>query len=178
MVGGGAWFRDKCYRVAPVTTARLLHWATRSMRERMPTGTGWRPTRGTGLEPDAGAQGSSQGPAAWRLPEALVDADFGGSHNEAVQGCASVSGGYNNFAQGVFDDVGCASVSGGANNRATGPESSVSGGKDNSAEGQYNSISGGEENIAGPPNDIRASSILGGLQQTTTANFETIPALP
>jgi hypothetical protein len=104
----------------------------------------------------------------------------GGSNNEAV-GCSSVSGGSRNFAQGdgADRDIGCSSVSGGSNNRATRLNDSVSGGRDNLAQGDHTSISGGAENIAGavsPPQ--RASSILGGLQQTTTVDFETIPALP
>jgi short-subunit dehydrogenase len=33
VLGGDAWILEKCYRVAPVTTTRLLHLATRSMRE-------------------------------------------------------------------------------------------------------------------------------------------------
>ena len=36
-VGADAWVLDKCYRIAPVTTSRLLHRATRSMRARLQT---------------------------------------------------------------------------------------------------------------------------------------------
>jgi hypothetical protein len=106
----------------------------------------------------------------------------GGSENEAV-GCSSVSGGSNNFArgEGADQDVGCSSVSGGFNNRATRINDTISGGRDNLAAGQFTSISGGAENIAGGEGTSQlqeASSILGGIQQTTTADFETIPALP
>jgi hypothetical protein len=98
----------------------------------------------------------------------------GGHHNIAGGDGASVSGGWSNTASG-----GTASVSGGGLNTASGSQASVSGGGSTSsggnvASGYLSSISGGISNTA----DTTLSSILGGVGQNTSADYETLPALP
>jgi uncharacterized coiled-coil protein SlyX len=98
----------------------------------------------------------------------------GGADNTASGNAASVSGGQVNTAS-----EGYASVSGGSINKASGPYASVSGGSYNTASGINSSVSGGGNGIGGGNTaSMNYSSILGGVSQTTTSYFQTIPALP
>lgn len=93
----------------------------------------------------------------------------GGERNTAANLSTSVTGGDHNLANGQLS-----TVTGGENNQATGYASSVSGGAGNIANDTDSSISGGSTNVA----NGHSSSILGGQSQTTSINYETIPALP
>jgi hypothetical protein len=99
----------------------------------------------------------------------------GGNNNTTSGQYSSISGGEYNTASGDYS-----SVSGGEYNTASGDYSSVSGGEYNAASGQYSSVSGGGSNTAGGGNTASHdySSILGGLNQDSTSNNQTIPALP
>lgn len=68
----------------------------------------------------------------------------GGRENTASAINGSVSGGLSNIAGGQF-----ATVAGGRSNDASGYVAAVSGGNDNTASGDYASVSGGQSNIAG-----------------------------
>lgn len=93
----------------------------------------------------------------------------GGVANTASAEWSSVSGGVDNTASNRWS-----SVSGGRANTASGEESSVSGGRWNTASGSFSSVSGGDLNMS----EASSSSILGGLNQSTTAVYQTVPALP
>jgi len=129
----------------------------------------------------------------------------GGYYNSAGGAYGSVSGGYNNAASGAYSSVSGgrqntasgsgSSVSGGYHNTASSEQSSVSGGYHSIASGAGSSVSGGIYNIAsgiatsvsgggngtaagGNVADTGYSSILGGVSQNTSSNYQTIPALP
>jgi hypothetical protein len=88
------------------------------------------------------------------LDEAPYGAVFGLENRvKQLAYAGSVSGGYTNFAEGLYS-----SVSGGEANQADGNESSVSGGRRNNAEAPVSSVDGGSKNMA----QAEASSILGG----------------
>ena len=108
----------------------------------------------------------------------------GGYYNSAAAEYSSVSGGFTNIASGSYS-----SISGGSSNSATGANDSVSGGYKNVASGGSSSISGGASNKAtgyvssvngGGSNEAAntAASVLGGSAQTSSSDYQTIPALP
>jgi trimeric autotransporter adhesin len=99
----------------------------------------------------------------------------GGELNTADGFKTSIAGGLRNYTGGFHS-----SVTGGGSNTAVGNRSNVSGGSNNTASGADSHVSGGAASAGQPNNQARAdkSSILGGTQQTTTIENQTIPALP
>jgi len=79
-----------------------------------------------------------------------------GNHNSVRAPGASVTGGDDNQASGIFS-----SVSGGRQNLASGPRTSVSGGHRNLASGSRASVSGGQDRVA--PDDFNWAA--GNLQE-------------
>ena len=92
---------------------------------------------------------------------------LGGAGNQAGVENATVSGGESNLAGGTF----ASSVSGGKENKATGEEASISGGGGGEASGSLTSVTGGR---LGKAKD-RASTVLGGLEEETEAEFGVTP---
>lgn len=99
----------------------------------------------------------------------------GGVNNWATAYYASVSGGASNTASGYY-----ASISGGASNSASVNGASVTGGSNNIASGLYSNVSGGGDGTPDGGNKAEHdySSILGGVGQTTSFDYQTIPPLP
>jgi hypothetical protein len=91
----------------------------------------------------------------------------GGIGNQANAQNSTVSAGNGNLAGGSF----ASSVSGGKENKATGEEASISGGGGGEASAPLASVTGGRLGKA----PYRASTLLGGLEEVTEAEFGVTP---
>jgi hypothetical protein len=122
-----------------------------------------------------------------------------GRQNEIAEAFATVSGGYDNTANGpsavvsggIFNRAGGAnaSISGGFGNMASGNAASVSGGDGNTASGHTAAVSGGHGNTAsghtaaisgGEANTARgfAAVVSGGRNQTVAEDFDAAMVSP